>query len=463
MQVTDSPIAASLDYASLAAWLRLEQTPGLGRVGARALLDSYGSPQALFAAAEVFGAAGGADRPDGTMPAPGLTPPPSAAALLADGAEAGAMAAAADDAADAAVFPPSRESRVPALAPARLTARQAQALAAPASAELARLCEATWAWLQEPGNRVLSLHDPAYPPLLLQIADPPLLLYVKGRAELLQAPAVAIVGSRNASLQGEANAQRFAQALSAAGLAIVSGLALGIDAAAHRGGLAGGASTIAVIATGADRIYPRRNAALARQIAEQGCLVSEFALGTPPRDHHFPRRNRIISGLARGVLVVEAAERSGSLITARQATAQNREVFAIPGSIHSPLSKGCHILIREGAKLVDTVEHVLEELGWEASLPEYPAAPIADNAAAADASADTAADAGAVLAVAAACQWGAGADRLLAALGHDPLPAGALAARLQLATSMVQAHLLALELAGAVERLPGGAFRRLAG
>ncbi|WP_256080523.1 DNA-processing protein DprA [Massilia sp. YIM B04103] len=462
MQVTDSPVAASLDYASLAAWLRLEQTPGLGRVSARALLDSYGSPQALFAAAaEAGGAAGGAELPDGAMAAPAPAQPPSTAAPVAAGGAA-AMTAAVHGAAEAAAFPPSRESRVPDPAPARLTARQAQVLAAPASAALQRLSEATWAWLQEPGNRVLSLHDPAYPPLLLQIADPPLLLYVKGRAELLQAPAVAIVGSRNASLQGEANAQRFAQALSAAGLGIVSGLALGIDAAAHRGGLAGGASTIAVIATGADRIYPRRNAALARQIAEQGCLISEFALGTPPRDHHFPRRNRIISGLARGVLVVEAAERSGSLITARQATAQNRDVFAIPGSIHSPLSKGCHILIREGAKLVDTVEHVLEELGWEASLLECPAAQLVGHAAA-NSVADTSDHADVATAVAAPRQWSACADRLLAALGHDPLPAGALAARLQLATSMVQAHLLALELAGAVERLPGGAFRRLAG
>nr|WP_217907468.1 DNA-processing protein DprA [Massilia sp. BJB1822] len=398
------------------------------------------------------------------MATPAPAQPPSTAAPVADGGAA-AMTNAVHGAAEAAAFPPSRESRVPDPAPARLTARQAQVLAAPASAALQRLSEATWAWLQEPGNRVLSLHDPAYPPLLLQIADPPLLLYVKGRAELLQAPAVAIVGSRNASLQGEANAQRFAQALSAAGLGIVSGLALGIDAAAHRGGLAGGASTIAVIATGADRIYPRRNAALARQIAEQGCLISEFALGTPPRDHHFPRRNRIISGLARGVLVVEAAERSGSLITARQATAQNREVFAIPGSIHSPLSKGCHILIREGAKLVDTVEHVLEELGWEASLAECPAAQLADHAAAPPALDTSGKDAAVsvVSAVAPSRQWNACADRLLAALGHDPLPAGALAARLQLATSMVQAHLLALELAGAVERLPGGAFRRLAG
>nr|WP_229426173.1 DNA-processing protein DprA [Pseudoduganella violacea] len=405
----------------------------------------------MFAAAEAGGAAGNTVIPDGALAEPARAQPPAAAVLLSDG-----------DAADAAAFPPSRESRVPEQAPARLTARQAQALAAPVSAELQRLSEATWAWLQEPGNRVLSLHDPAYPPLLLQIADPPLLLYVKGRVELLQAPAVAIVGSRNASLQGEANAQRFAQALSAAGLGIVSGLALGIDAAAHRGGLAGAASTIAVIATGADRIYPRRNAALARQIAEQGCLLSEFALGTPPRDHHFPRRNRIISGLARGVLVVEAAERSGSLITARQALVQNRDVFAIPGSIHSPLSKGCHILIREGAKLVDTVEHVLEELGWEASLPECSAAPLAGHAAA-DPAVDTSAHAAAAAVVAAPPQWSACADRLLAALGHDPLPAGALAARLQLATSMVQVHLLALELAGAVERLPGGAFRRLAG
>ncbi len=204
--------------------------------------------------------------------------------------------------------------------------------------------------------------------MLLDIPDPPLLIYAKGRIELLSRLSLAVVGSRNATVQGVANAEKFAEALSAAGLSTVSGLALGIDSAAHRGSLAhysrnaGSGSTIAVIGTGIDTVYPARNRDLAHQIAVDGCIVSEYALGTPAIPANFPRRNRIISGLARGTLVVEAAAQSGSLITARQAAEQGREVFAIPGSIHSPLSKGCHQLIRQGAKLVESAQDILAEL-----------------------------------------------------------------------------------------------------
>jgi DNA processing protein len=240
------------------------------------------------------------------------------------------------------------------------------------------------------------------------------------------------VGARNATLQGKSNARQFARALSGAGMPVVSGLALGIDAAAHEGGLEGPGGTVAVIGTGIDRIYPRRNAGLARHIAEEGCLVSEFALGTPAQPEHFPIRNRIIAGMTRATLVIEAAARSGSLITAHAAITAGREVFVLPGSVLSPQSVGCHALIREGARLVATPEHLLEDLGLP--MPAAAAAPIDE-----------------------AAGW------LLAALGHDPIGADELATRLQLPPSDMQASLLALELAGVVERLPGGAFQRLKG
>ena len=224
-------------------------------------------------------------------------------------------------------------------------------------------------WAAEPNHAVLTLADAAYPRQLLEIPDPPALLYVAGDARLLSSPALAVVGSRNATPQGLKNAHAFARAFSDAGLAIVSGLALGVDSEAHRGGLAGRGSTLAVLGTGVDVTYPRRNAPLADEILERGLLVSEFPLGTEPHAGNFPRRNRLISGLARGCLVVEAAVDSGSLITARLAADQGREVFAIPGSIHSPLSKGCHALIKQGAKLVESAEDVLEELGIAARAP----------------------------------------------------------------------------------------------
>ncbi len=219
-------------------------------------------------------------------------------------------------------------------------------------------------WLENPENSVVTLADGDYPALLRNIPDPPPLLYLKGRRKLLNSPALAVVGSRSATPAGITNAEAFSKAVSEAGLCIISGMALGIDAAAHRGGLRGISSSIAVVGTGLDTVYPAANRKLAHELAEKGALVSEFPLGTPPLGSNFPRRNRIISGMSSGCLVVEAALQSGSLITARQALEQGREVFAIPGSIHSPLSRGCHSLIKEGAKLVEKAEDILDELGY---------------------------------------------------------------------------------------------------
>jgi DNA processing protein len=274
--------------------------------------------------------------------------------------------------------------------------------------------------------------DPAYPDALLNSADPPLLLYVQGQVELLATRALAIVGSRHPTAQGEDNAREFAGALARAGFTIVSGMALGIDGAAHEGALDAGGATVAVVGTGLDRVYPASHRALAHRIAEQGAIVSEFPLGTPPLAQNFPQRNRIIAGLAAGTLVVEAALRSGSLITARLATEAGREVFAIPGSIHSPQARGCHALIRQGAKLVETAADVLEELrGVAPPVAAPPAGPVP-------------------------------ADPVLQALGHDPATLDALIARTGWPAAELAARLLELELDGAVARLPGGLFQRRA-
>ncbi|HET7366317.1 MAG TPA: DNA-processing protein DprA [Burkholderiales bacterium] len=288
-------------------------------------------------------------------------------------------------------------------------------------------------WAAADDHFVVTLADESYPRALLEIADPPAVLYAHGRVDLLQRPALAIVGSRNASAQGESNAEHFAEALSDAGLTIVSGLALGIDAAAHRGGLSGAGSTIAVLGTGVDVVYPNRNAELAAEIARRGLLVSEFALGTPAIAQNFPRRNRLISGLARGCLIVEAAIASGSLITARCAADQGRDVFAIPGSIHSPLAKGCHALIKSGAKLVESADDVLAELaGFQpiARASTLAAAPSADTG-------------------------------LLAVMGHDPVDVDSLCERAGLSPEEVTSQLLRLELDGRVTALPGGLYQRL--
>lgn len=298
-----------------------------------------------------------------------------------------------------------------------------------------REIDAALEWTARPGNHIVTLADAAYPQALLDAADPPVLTFVKGRLELLNRPSLAIVGSRNATKQGEATAEAFAAILSGAGLTIVSGLALGIDAAAHRGALAGRGSTVAVVGTGADRIYPSGNEPLARAIAEQGVVLSEFPLGTPAVAANFPRRNRIIAGLSRGCLVVEAAERSGSLITARLAAENGRDVFAIPGSIHSPLSKGCHKLIKQGAKLVERAEDILEELRWESVVA---AAPVAGTAPA-----------------------DPEASRLLDAMGYDPCHLDVMVERTGLTAEQLLAMLLPLELDGHVAPLPGGRYQRI--
>ena len=306
------------------------------------------------------------------------------------------------------------------------------------SSDVARAVEQTLAWAQAPAHAVVTLADATYPKLLLEIPDPPPLLYCNGRVDLLNRPSLAVVGSRNATAQGLRNAQQFARAFSEAGLTIVSGLALGIDAAAHRGGLEGAGSTVAVLGTGIDRIYPAQNHALAESIAARGLLLSELPLATPSLRQNFPRRNRLISGLAHGCLVVEAAPASGSLITARAAAEQGREVFAIPGSIHSPLSKGCHALIKSGAKLVETAEDVLSELA--VYRPALEAGPRRARPAAAPAAESE--------------------SPLLSHLGFDPVDIDALCARSGLPAERVAAELLRLELDGHVAVLPGGLYQR---
>jgi DNA processing protein len=291
------------------------------------------------------------------------------------------------------------------------------------------LIEATLRWLAEPARSLVTLADEDYPRALLETVAAPCVLYANGSRELLAKPAIAIVGSRNATPQGLRDAHAFARSLSDAGLCIVSGLALGIDAAAHRGGLSGASSSIAVMGTGPDRIYPARNRELAHEIAARGCLLTEFPVTTPATAGNFPRRNRLISGLSRGVLVVEAAVRSGSLITARLAGEQGREVFAIPGSIHSPLSKGCHELIREGAKLVESAHDVLVELGL-ANAPEQP-------------------------------DRGETGLSLLQQMGFAPISIDQMADRTGLTAAAVSSQLTTLEIEGQVEALAGGLFQRI--
>jgi DNA processing protein len=310
----------------------------------------------------------------------------------------------------------------------------------PAMAEAIRHAppESRWkdvvAWLQQPNRNVVTLQDPLYPALLREIADPPPILYAAGRRALLERPILGVVGSRNATAQGMRNAESFAQTLAAHGLCIASGLALGIDTAAHRGALRSRGSSIAVLGCGIDVIYPPPNAALHAQLAAEGLLLSEFPLGAAPLAHHFPRRNRIIAGLSRGCLVVEAAAASGSLITARLAVDMGRDVFAIPGSIHAPLSKGCHHLIKQGAKLVDDAADVLEELGIEVQRSrESTQKPVHDEQHA----------------------------RLLRALGYEACDFDTLATRTGFAADRLLAVLTQLELDARVVRTDSGAYQRL--
>ncbi len=360
---------ASSDQAELSAWLRLSLTPEIGPATLRKLLERFGLPEQVLHAS----------------------------------------------------YHSLTQIVAPAVAERLRHSDEAQQTAV----------AATFAWLEQPDQHLLTLADKNYPQHLLEIADPPPLLYLKGRMELLQQPGLAIVGSRHATTQGIGNAEAFARTLSSAGLTIISGMALGIDSAAHYGALEGTGSTIAVIGTGIDLVYPARNRELAHRIAQQGLIVSEFPLGSKALAHHFPRRNRIISGLARGVLVVEAAAASGSLITARQAGEQGREVFAIPGSIHSPLAKGCHLLIKQGAKLVESANDILEELRLQPTTPDNASvAPAPDHP-------------------------------LLNHLGFDPCGLDELQQRSQLDTATLQGQLLELELQGRVQRLSGGKFARL--
>lgn len=384
----------------LAAWLRLTLLPGVGPERQRSLLSAFGLPERIFAASR-----------------------------SAVGAVVGA------DIADLLLAPPDQ----------------------------ARI-DAALAWAAEPGNHIITLADPGYPRTLLEIADPPVLLYVKGDPALLATTALALVGARSATPAGAANAEAFASSLAGSGLTIVSGLALGVDAAAHRGALAQpDGKTIAVIGTGADRVYPAKHQALAREIAMRGAIVSEYPLGTPPLPHNFPRRNRLIAGLSRGVLVVEAAVGSGSLITARLASECGREVFAIPGSIHSPLARGCHRLIRDGAKLVETAADVLDELAWARpqSKADDTARPLSRRPATNRRRGSDSASAPLFTAPPASAEMPPQHAAVLAALGHDPLDIDTLTARCGLTLDALYAILLALELDGQVGRLPGGRFQRL--
>ncbi|GGP26104.1 DNA-processing protein DprA [Silvimonas amylolytica] len=297
----------------------------------------------------------------------------------------------------------------------------------------------TQEWLSAPGHHLLTLADDAWPASLLDLPDAPCVLFCMGNLALLKHTALAVVGSRNATPQGIEHAEQFSAAVSAAGIGIVSGLAAGIDAAAHRGGLAGPGSTIAVIGTGPERVYPASNRALAHRIAEQGVIVSEFGVGTEPKPGNFPRRNRLIAALGKGCLVVEAALQSGSLITARQANEMGRDVFAIPGSIHSPQAKGCHYLIKEGARLTESVDDILDELGWDSG-PVQKGLTLADPVPLPD-----------------------GEDgQVLAAAGYDPVTVDELVSRCGLTADRLCAILLGLELQGAILALPGNRYQRRA-
>ncbi len=363
-----------IERDELSAWLRLLQSPQLGRESVRRLLVAFGSAQGVLDAS-------------------------SAQLREAAGSKA------------------------------------AEALAAPPDGFDA-LVDRTLEWLDE-GQRceIVTLGDALYPATLLETADPPLMLHLQGRVELLAADSLAVVGSRNPTRQGLDNARDFARHLSQAGLTIASGLALGIDGAAHEGALQGPGSTIAVVGTGLDRVYPKRHLALAHRIADEGLLVSEYSLGAPPLGQHFPQRNRLIAGLTRATLVVEATLQSGSLITARLAAEAGREVYVIPGSIHAPQSRGCHALIKQGAKLVDGAQDILEDLRPSLA-PRATAEPEAGPAEPADA--------------------------LLQALGYDPMTLDTLVTRTGITPAELSARLLELELEGRVARLPGQRFQRIA-
>ena len=385
-------------FHELTGWLRLSLTPGVGDLSARRLLTAFGLPQHIF------------EQPLATL----------------------------------------RQV---------VSAAQAQALK-DVPPEWHQVCDRVHEWLSVgPHHQLITLADTTYPRELLETADPPLLLYLLGDVRLLAHPRkVAVVGSRNPTPQGVLNARDMSGALAGAGVCVVSGLALGVDGAAHEGALDVGGATIAVVGTGLDRVYPSRHRALAHRIAASGLVVSEFGLGTSPAASNFPKRNRIIAGLSQGTLVVEAALASGSLITARLAADMGREVFAIPGSIHATQAKGCHALIRQGAKLVESAQDVLEDLRFSIVLSgQGPQAndPFSDDPS--EASTLSPSDASRAIAM----HESPAAQGLLDALGFDIQGLDQLQARTGLPTASLQALLLELELDGHVARMPGGQFQRL--
>ncbi|WP_238139520.1 DNA-processing protein DprA [Roseateles aquatilis] len=325
---------------------------------------------------------------------------------------------------------------------------EAAKLAQP-TVDLDRLVQRTQTWLERGERRsILLVGDADYPAPLLNIADPPLMLYLDGRRDLLQQRCVAVVGSRRPSPQGDDNARHFARGLGQAGFCVVSGLALGIDGAAHEAALDTPGGTIAVLGTGLDKIYPLEHADLARQVARRGLLLSEYFIGTPPMGPNFPRRNRIIAGLSEGCLVVEAAMKSGSLITARQASEAGREVFAVPGSIHSPQSRGCHHLLKQGACLVQELEDLLAELP-AGGLPRTSPLSLGIDE-----------DGAAVVAPAPSAPVEPPDHPLLRAIGHDTVSLEQLSQRSGWPQDELNATLLDLELEGHVARLPGSLFQR---
>lgn len=366
-----------MERDELAGWLRLCLTSGIGNDARRALLAAFGLPGAVFVQTQD--------------------------ALRQVVSQAAATALATE--------PPQFQSQL----------------------------DATVHWLGDAPagqRRIVTLGDAGYPPALLETADPPLMLYLMGVETPSWPRGIAVVGSRNPTPQGETNARQFSQAFAQAGLTVVSGLALGVDGAAHEGALEGAAAgqlaTIAVVGTGLDRVYPRQHLQLAHQITARGVIISEYPLGTPPLQHNFPQRNRIISALSLGTLVVEAALKSGSLITARLALEQGKDVFAIPGSIHSTQSRGCHALLKQGAKLVESAQDVLEEL-------KVPYVPVDSQGGTGTTDEDSS---------------------LLGAMGFDPVSLDSLMARTGIGAAGLQAQLLELELTGEVARLPGGLYQR---
>jgi DNA processing protein len=298
------------------------------------------------------------------------------------------------------------------------------------------------AWLSSPQNHIITLADSIYPKALLEIANPPAILYAKGNLDCLASPCLAVVGSRNSTPQGEKNAEDFSENLSRQGLCIVSGMAIGIDGAAHRGALKANGATIAVVGTGLDIVYPAKHRNLAHQIVSHGLILSEFPLGTPSKAQNFPRRNRIISGLSLGCLVIEANLDSGSLITARLAAEQGREVFAIPGSIHSPVAKGCHQLIKQGAKLVESTDDILSELRLlidvKSATPISPSGSLPKRA-----------------------NEPSEANTVLDSMGFEPVHFDTLLSLTGLTVSALSTMLTLLELDGKVSPLHGGKFQRL--